>query len=142
MPLPEGYLPREGDEVLIRAKVRFMAAEGDETIFLTVKHQKISVPSADIHALYCRHWNVGDKVASDEFDNPGEVMAAHCDYAWVKTKYGIMCTVAANDLKPWVEPVVITGSESMVCAHDGILGSQSIVGDDDPIAARDEATNR
>ena len=55
---------------------------------------------------------------------------------------GLRYTLPANELEPYVEPETMTESGLEVFARSGCLGSQSVVGDDDPIAMGDEAASR
>jgi hypothetical protein len=146
MPLPEGYLPRKGDELLIRAKVSFDVETDDEDIHLELigaERKKIMIPLANVHELHQRSWKKGEKVRSREFDGIGLVMAIDSPWIWIKEisgeNEGSMWTLEANELVPYVEPEKIhtaeypdTGSDTMICAHD-LVGSQSIVGDDEEI---------
>ena len=52
MPLPEGYLPREGDELLIRVKVRFSVDAGETSVLID---RVTSVELNEIHANRDRH---------------------------------------------------------------------------------------
>lgn len=125
MSLPEGYLPRKGDEVLIRA--RMITADDGEEHYLAIvgrEHHKVFLSNSEIHSLHCRHWNEGDRVTSEEFAGPGIVLATSDEWVWVmcETGYeeGVRYTFAANELEPYVEPEA---------------GSQSVVADDDEIKA-------
>lgn len=160
MPLPKGYLPRKGDEVLIRARMRRDARIGDPHVecSLEIVGQEYSsgifLSCAEIHSLHARKWNEGDRVQNSA--GWGEVIAVHEDQVWVKMcspidMAGLMITSDANKLEPYVKPdaidmvalgidVALSYPPEPPCG--GRLGSQSVVGDDDPIAARDEAANR
>ena len=160
MPLPEGYLPRKGDELLIRVRARRDTDKLDDPImgaFEVVgrEHNVFYLPIDQIHSLYCRAWNVGEKVLYKHFNGPAEVIATYGNQAWIKNldnnkgKYTVQTwTADANDLKPWIETdVVETVTEQKPdwmrgAPCGGAIGSQSIVGDDDPIANRDASANR
>jgi hypothetical protein len=167
MPLPEGYLPRKGDVLMIQVRVNdnydidYYQNNAPDMISVHVVgsvHRTFYVGMDQIHALHCRKWNEGDRVMCDSFHGPGEVVATHGDSVWIKTleehedvfqTAGCLYTIEANELQPYVEPLErMTEAELMAALEPlcppcgGAIGSQSIVGDDDPISARDGAANR
>lgn len=80
MPIPEGYLPRKGDEVLVRARAKRDARPEDPDIecYLEIigqEHQKFFLKASEIHSVYARCWNIGDTVTGYNFDGPAEVLA-------------------------------------------------------------------
>lgn len=87
MPLPEGYIPREGDEVLIRVIVRSnYRDDGDGLVPVAVvgaEHRTLFADIGKIHSLYCRKWNEGDLVKSEEFNGEGVVMATSDEWVWI-----------------------------------------------------------
>lgn len=109
MPLPEGYLPREGDEVLIRARLKHGLDDDGEGYFEIVgkEHNKFFMDADKIHGLYRRQWNEGDKVRSIEFGWQGRVLATSEVWVWVEVETGPDAyrkyTFAANELEPWVD---------------------------------------
>jgi hypothetical protein len=149
MPLPEGFLPRKGDELLIRAKVSFDVEPDDEDVHLEpigAEWKKIMIPLANVHELHQRSWKKGEKVRSREFDGIGLIMAIDGCWIWIKEisgeNEGSMWTLEANELEPYVEPEelavermteaeLLAGLEHLVPAP--APGSQSIVGDDEAI---------
>lgn len=161
MPLPEGYLPREGDELLIRVKVSYDVQPHDRDVHarpIGQEHRKFMIPLDEVHALYCRSWNVDDRVSCGEFEGAAEVVAVCDSYVWVKDRMNQMWTVEANDLEPYVEPeapletmrnfieaAIGAPKPDMVALGEAIAfnypncppppapGSQSAVGDDDEI---------
>lgn len=155
MPLPEGYLPRKGDEVLIRARAKRDTDADGEGYFeiIGAEHYKLFMNAEEVHSLYRRQWNEGDLVKSVEFDGRGRVVAVSDDYVWVVAETGLdeggYYTLEANHLELWEEPIptiteaeLLAGLEPLIAPCDGSPGSQSVVGDDDPISSRDEAANR
>ena len=55
MPLPEGYLPREGDELLIRCRVSYDVKLTGESVHVSVvgaDHHRPIVPMKSVHGLY------------------------------------------------------------------------------------------
>ena len=114
MPLPEGYLPREGDELLIRVKVRFSVDAGETSVLID---RVTSVELNEIHAIYCRKWNEGDRVKLRRDDSAiGTVIATHGKHIWVHWDSDPDQTVEdfdshlANDLEP--EPAIIAAPET------------------------------
>ncbi len=151
MSLPEGYLPRRGDEILIRVRALHDARtdETDSMVHVEVvgnEHRKLFVDLDNIHSLYCRKWNEGDKVTcKGEFEGHGTVISTHADSVWVEQDGGdcdgLLWTCEANGLEPYVEPL-----EKMTEAEllDGLApllppepircrGSQSDIGDGEEI---------
>jgi hypothetical protein len=107
MPIPEGYLPRKGDEVLVRARAKRDARPEDPDIecYLEIigqEHQKFFLKASEIHSIYVRCWNIGDTVTAD--DGPAEVIAVDGSDVWVRDLDGVRWTVEANQLAPYVEP--------------------------------------
>jgi hypothetical protein len=145
MPLPEGYLPRRGDELLIRAKVSFDVEPDDEDVHLEpigAEWKKIMIPLADVHDLHCRTWKKGEKVTQANWGS-GTIIAVHENMVWVQLALtGGLATFEANALEPYIDPeeiAVETMTEAELLAGLEHLipppapGSQSIVGDDEAI---------
>jgi hypothetical protein len=155
MALPEGYLPREGDELLIRVKVTRDVSSVEEFVSTKVvgsEHRTLLIDIDKIHALHCRAWSEGDKVSQANWGH-GTVVAVHEDMVWVRHSQPGRCarlaTFEANALEPYVAPEelavermteaeLLAGLEGLMpppeAPCDGKLGSQSQVGDDDDIA--------
>jgi hypothetical protein len=141
MPLPEGYLPRKGDEVLVRARAkRDTNIDVDSEGYLELvgqEHHKFFMNVSEIHSLYRRQWNEGDRVKSIEFYGPGLVIGISDEWVWVLCETGEdeggRYTLTANELEPWVEPAEIMTQEDIKRAFAPSPVSQSIVGDDEPI---------
>lgn len=111
MPLPQGYLPREGDELLIRVTVRRDYDSDDGLVAVHVSsapHRTLFADLEKIQSIFARKWSEGDKVTSREFDGPGTVLAVSEDWVWVMCDTGDDAggryTLLANDLEPYVEP--------------------------------------
>jgi hypothetical protein len=114
MPLPEGYLPRKGDELLVRARVTYDCEVGDADVHVAMvgaEHKKYMIPLAEIHSLHARKWSEGDRVQNDW--GWFEVVAVSDDQVWGKCRghlndsggsIGLKYTFDANDLEPYVEP--------------------------------------
>lgn len=113
MPLPEGYLPREGDILLICVEVKYdldqddIAADKDPHVHVFPignKYSSFHLPMSGIESLHCLHWDVGAEVQlkhhQAEGRLPGEVMAIHAEMAWVKLSDGCLRTVHANLIEP------------------------------------------
>jgi hypothetical protein len=154
MPLPEGYLPRRGDELLIRAKVSFDVEPDDEDVHLEpigAEWKKVMVPLADVHAIHCRKWDKGDKVIWQSFEGAkSTVIAVYKKWVWIKDEFSDDTEiVSANELEPYVDPEelavetmteaeLLAGLEPLIIPEPNIVpdpapGSQSIVGDDEEI---------
>lgn len=107
MPLPNGYLPRKGDLLLIRVKVKHDVSEGEEDVHFSLPGREYSshiVELTEIAALHCRAWEAGDKIVYR--GNPGEVVATCGTEAWIRDYHADqMKTVSANELIPMPEPV-------------------------------------
>ncbi len=146
MPLPEGYLPRKGDIVLVQARAKRDSTDivGEREIYLEIvgyEHHKLFVESADVHSLYRRQGNEGDRVSAGDFEGPGTVIAVDENEVWVRDTQGLRWTIYANDLGPWVEPALDVMStidanyaESFEHPMPPAPGSQSVVGNDEEIA--------
>jgi len=109
MPLPKGYLPRNGDEVLIRARAKRDTSEDadGEGYFEIVgrEHNKFFMQPSEIHSLYLRNWDIGTMVTcGGEFEGPAEVIAVDGAEVWCRTENGIRWTIEANELEPHIAP--------------------------------------
>ena len=85
MPLPQGYRPRKGDELLVRARVTYNCEVGDADVHVAMagaEHKKYMIPLADIYSLHARKWNEGDRVQNDW--GWFEVIAVSEDQVWAK----------------------------------------------------------
>ena len=117
MTLPKGYLPKEGDELLIRATVKYDVHKDatDETTYVHLRpvggHTSFMVDVAAVAGIYCRNWDVGAMVTSGEFEGTGEVIATHGTEVWVKDFEGELWTVEANDLE--LAPGTMTEADLM-----------------------------
>lgn len=136
--LPEGYRAREGDELLVRVRVRFDMDDGDKTIFVEPvsennRHTRFAVNLADVEALYLRHWQEGDRVRKRN-GQIGEIAAACGEYVWVKGPAGPPDTVHANDLDPDVpdEAAADASDDDEPAAYEtGVVRPASLRGQDD-----------
>jgi hypothetical protein len=122
MPLPEGYLPRKGDIVLVQARAKrdTNLDEDSEGFFELVgrEHRNFFMLPSEIHSIHCRKWEVDDRVRIIGTSFPMEVIGVCDDKVWCRYPNGTMATYEANQLEPYTEPAP---------------GSQSIVGDDEEI---------
>jgi hypothetical protein len=102
MSLPDGYLPREGDIVVLHAKVKFDVDAGEDRVHcrLIGSFADTSIPLNKVESLHCRHWNEGDMVIDPDNQNygPGKVVAALDDVVWVKFNIAWPVTLHANKL--------------------------------------------
>jgi hypothetical protein len=103
MPLPEGYLPREGDALIIHVEVKYDvdASDGNVHVFpIGARHRDFALPLKSVIGLYCRRWNVGDEVTFPGMAGVGKVLAVHEDQVWVLFPDEPPQTFPANELKP------------------------------------------
>ncbi len=103
MPLPEGYLPREGDVLLLRAKVKFDVDPEDTSVHATCigcTYRDVTIPLEEVFGLHFRAWEPHDKVQNiHDHEDCGEVFAVCDDKVWVKLDTGAMATFEANALE-------------------------------------------
>lgn len=112
MPLPEGYLPREGDVLVLHGVVRYSVDASDESVHLIVnpkyKHTSTTVPLDQVVDLYSRFWKPCDQVvrasnpALGQVRDPaiGAVIATFKDSVWVSFEGRWPVSVQANALMP------------------------------------------
>jgi hypothetical protein len=86
---------REGDTVLVRAKVKLDVDPGDEHLHVKAGYQSIALEPDDVHSLVGRGWREGDRVqctnAADYADRgPGIVLAIIGDFCWVNFKHRVV----------------------------------------------------
>lgn len=107
MSLPKGYLPREGDVLVIHVTTRYDVRDDGEPgdpIYVHVSpvgdssYHKFRLPLADVIALHRRSWEIGTKVRSFG-EEAGEIVAVCDDMVWVKSN-GYMLTLGANEVEP------------------------------------------
>lgn len=102
MPLPEGYLPRQGDVVVIHGIVKYNVDPGDTyaDVMIEGKYSSVHIELDKIAGLHCRHWNEGDKVhlPGRAITDVGEVIATNGDNVWIAMPGGSMATYHANQL--------------------------------------------
>ena len=104
MPLPEGYLPKRHDVLLIKAEVsrdhsaEDLADNNWVSCMVEGRHSTALVPLEAIHSLHLRHFDEGDEVEL-ECGSRGIVRAIHDDQLWVETA-GLMETWPAIKVSP------------------------------------------
>jgi hypothetical protein len=90
MSLPEGYLPRKGDVVVLHATVKHVCDPGDDSVHLKVNgHWDTTIIELDkVAGLHRRHWDVGDKVQfrgrAPVDQRHGVVAGVEDDMVWVR----------------------------------------------------------
>jgi hypothetical protein len=142
MPLPEGYLPRKGDIVLVQARAKRDAYPNEPDIqcyFEIVGHEtnKFFMAVSEIHSIYSRNWEIGDTVSYPAmFEGPAEVLAVDGHEVWVRDTENQRWTIEANELEAYVEPPAIDHHKMLVeviCgevkAGDTIVGTESKIVD-------------
>lgn len=99
MTLPEGYLPRKGDILIVHATVEYEVEPGEADVHVVVADQsyrQLAVPLKKVVGLYSRAWEVGARVTTANGASlylRGEVVATHGDQVWVKMDiHGVMGT--------------------------------------------------
>jgi hypothetical protein len=147
MPLPEGYAPRKGDELLIRVVVRHDyddAADGLISVAVVgAEHRALFANLDKVHAIYCRAWNDGDRVESGDTCGPCTVLAVHAPWVWIKEDGpdGSLWTIEANELEPYVEPTVrASDSVSVDAPLDGAVAPLTVTPITGTIAVGDTIT--
>jgi hypothetical protein len=102
MALPEGYLPRKGDVLTIRATVKHDVDPGEDTVYVSFrKYDDTSVDLAAVVGIFCRHWVAGEKVRLIS-DNEilGQIIATDDTSVWVKlSEDGSFKTFNANQIE-------------------------------------------
>lgn len=105
MPLPEGYLPREGDVLVLHAVVKHDVDESDRDrddglrVFIRLggDYQDRRIPLKNVVGIHCRKWNADDRVVTrDGVD--GTVLAVSDNVCWVKLDTGTFASIGANNL--------------------------------------------
>lgn len=99
MTLPTGYLPREGDLLTIRCRVRFNVDAGETEVHVAIvgaDYKTFLLSFSDIVDLHCRAWEPHDKVKKE--DAIGEVIAVDDGVVWVKFEDGTRGAYPANEL--------------------------------------------
>lgn len=103
MPLPEGYLPREGDILILHAVVETNTRPDSDTAYVKVngRYGAMNVDLDKIVGVFARHFDEGDIVRSigDMTGQNGTVIAMYEGMVWIKDGHGQMQTVAANELE-------------------------------------------
>jgi hypothetical protein len=102
----KNYIPREGDVVLLRARVKYDFGPADdpevEQVWFRLEgdYQDRRLPLDRIQEVVERQWQVGDKVRSvNDHEDCGEVIAIHERMAWVKHLSGSFLSYPGLDLE-------------------------------------------
>ena len=99
MPLPEGYLPREGDVVVVHAVVEhdYHATSSTKMVALAPRKyaQTFYIDLDQIIGIHRYKWEVGDLVTYSVF-GVGQIIAMHEDLLWVRFDGGEMQTLDAG----------------------------------------------
>jgi hypothetical protein len=139
MPIPEGYLPRRGDVVVVRAEVRYDVKPSEDTdedgvqVFVRPLegYTDVRVPVRTLVGLWSRRFYEGDRVrAIVEPGAVGTVAAISDEHVWVKfdataTLPEHFETFRSENLKPIDpvdEPFVEPEAESAAPEHDPLRG--------------------
>lgn len=118
MPLPEGYLPREGDTLVIHAVVKYDVVPKEDAededgpkVFLRPVgyYTDIRIPVKDCVGIFSRKWEVDERVQfPKDHSYTGTILAVHEGRCWVRLDGGktdgmgeSFMTVDANELEPY-----------------------------------------
>lgn len=97
MPLPEGYLPRKGDVLVLHGHVAYDVDESDllkrgeadeYQVFIRLDgdYDDRRIPLKTVIDVFLKTWEAGDRVVIDGDDEggSGEVIAVHENLCWIK----------------------------------------------------------
>jgi hypothetical protein len=87
MPLPEGYLPREGDVLTVQAKVRFNVEPGEKDVHVRIvgDFRDTRVPLDKVVGITLRNWEEGDGIISLQQEGCfGIVASVHDEHVVMK----------------------------------------------------------
>jgi hypothetical protein len=89
---PEGYRPRKGDVVLIRATVKYDVREDDDDGYcfvVTERRSDFSANLGEIVEFVSRAWDIGDRAMLPSVhgaaDLIGEIVGVHDGWVWLKS---------------------------------------------------------
>jgi hypothetical protein len=140
MPLPEGYLPREDDILVIHVRTRYDVkdddrGDGSEPLYVHVSpigdsdYHRFRLPLHDVVGIKRRVFHVGEFVRHRNLERVfGEVAAMSDDSVWVKLdvhadkkgSQGGHRTFHCNELEP---NTVIAAVEGAIATMDGSGGA-------------------
>lgn len=105
MPLPEGYLPREGDVLVVHCTTKYDVDPSDSNVHIIHpgRHtSSLTIELQEVVALYCRKWNEGDRIIdASNVGQPGTVIAVDETSLWIKFDDGHRETAEANAVVPF-----------------------------------------
>lgn len=106
MPLPKGYLPREGDVLIVYVTVKHTVDPGETSVLVVEpgrKYSSMSVDLTDIGGIHRRNWEPGDlcRFGGDAVT----VLATDDEQAWIKFDNGTRQSVHVNALEAEPTPV-------------------------------------
>jgi hypothetical protein len=113
MPLPEGYLPREGDVLTIEVEVKYDVDAEDKNIHVFpvgARYRDFSIPLDNVIGVTLRKWKEGEGIISTEDENCFGVAASiHGEHVVMKLDPkaaepeidGGLIIYHCNDLLPW-----------------------------------------
>lgn len=111
MQLPEGYLPRAGDVLVLHGTVRFDVVEKEDResdglkvfIRLNGDFSDRRVLLNTVIGIHSRKWEAGERVRliGEVNDDAFEVLAVHGQWVWCMDEDSEgLATYSANDLEP------------------------------------------
>jgi hypothetical protein len=113
MPLPEGYLPREGDVLTIEVEVKYDVDADDKNVHVFpvgARYRDFSLPVANIIGIALRKWKDGEGIISTEDENIfGVAVCVNGEYVVMKLDRkaaepdidGGLIICHCNELLPW-----------------------------------------
>jgi len=114
MSLPKGYLPREGDVLVVHAKVKFDVQPGEDLVHVKVEHNGFAVTLSKVVGIALLKFDVGERVVcKDDASCVGEVVAICDDAVWIRVderspwrrEHGEFATVRGKNLERCPVPV-------------------------------------
>lgn len=139
MPLPPGYLPREGDVLTVTGVVKYNVRDSDDDVSLNIEgtYTPVRAHLTAVDRVVSYNFEVGDRVLHRGF--PVHIRAILGSAAWVESEHRIgsaipnMTTVPIAELRPCppAEPESVAG--------DGSDADSALIATQPPRAAPDVA---
>jgi hypothetical protein len=116
MPLPEGYLPREGDVLIVYARVKYNVDHGDEYVHVNNANGVIGLDN--VIGIHSRKWEEDDAVRFIKMpEATGVVRSIRANMVWIEldkpTEFtsGIETFVTADSTEIEAVPIMPDFSE-------------------------------
>lgn len=111
--IPEGYLLRKGDKVVVTGVVVFNVDAGESTACVEIASRKVWIELGDLEMKSFRFKTDDWVLAAGDAEQLGQVVAIHDSFVWTKMHDGRMATYVAEVLEPTRDP---TAAESPLLA--------------------------